>query len=1081
VLALLGVLLITFAAASCFLCPAFFKDENPSKAPSLEVKSPQLPAKPQFQTKYDNSVLKIAESKEDVPNQSQGSSDVTTSQSSIPDSERPNNISSNISSEISEENEGDLREPSTQAFERPTGKKGSSQREDLDCGLCLDIASNRTEGHEGDAVSFRCVAKNCGEGVLYDIVLSCKDEKAASKFLEPGKEISIDGSLLIRDHVILNASVQSKDSSGRLKANNTTLEIWKLSPQLKISSKCSQGEIHKGDEATLTVTAENSGNCNLSNLKISDSLGEIGSIQSLGPGEARSVSRNSSLERSLSDEIRAVAQDSSGRTIYASGQINLTVLEPRINLTVEPSEALVYPGDTVQAAWIISNTGDEALKNVSLIEEGAVKGKLQEIPPGESVRVAAMYAPEESELHNMTAVGSDQNGYAVQDASCLEIRAVVPGIKLKVAPEEITACPDSEANITCLVTNSGDDTLTGISLYGNGSLLEKIDRLDPGEFKVIYPSVILGLNGTVEFRAEGRDTRDKLWSDRASVNATIVASSVKVQSSADPNPVACGDRSRITCTVENTGSTTLYNIFLISKTFGPIGTVDHLLPGRQKSVSSDKVVTKSTKDTIIAEGFTADKASIRDSCEIAISVLRSGNPDQEKEEACESALDPDQAQAKNASRNSSHAKLPDMPEATLVTQSFDENSIIRSSEVRPYTKEAPYEDAFYAKNGPSSISAPEQESTEAQESELKENISQLNSDSQSGASGLLRYLEKMLEKIGLKSEEYSEEQKKNDIALEIESIKGSERTKVEILDVTAVPTEPTAKDPVKVSVHATSDKGIESVSLHWGIAVTALAKEDTLSAERTFSTPMTLDAGDDKDGYWSCEIPGRSEDTCMAISVTATDGSAEAEKGPYQIRWKGSGTSVAGTSDTSKSGVSSISKPTMPRKPSNVMRSDEGMLFIESTTVSGVGEISIKDKFHESTMGYDEKMKGYGAMNIESLRTIGKGPVSNFSESRDLNFEGQLKAVKTLSSPKFQGGLGASVTESYNTVKIDKSEVNMIRSTNPANNTLAFKTDQSFDGMWNFKTQYAQFYKRMKADQKYTGQFETQKDVTYQD
>ena len=50
-----------------------------------------------------------------------------------------------------------------------------------------------------------------------------------------------------------------------------------------------------------------------------------------------------------------------------------------------------------------------------------------------------------------------------------------------------------------------------------------------------------------------------------------------------------------------------------------------------------------------------------------------------------------------------------------------------------------------------------------------------------------------------------------------------------------------------------------------------------------------------------------------------------------------------------------------------------------------------------------------------------------------------------------------------------------------ANNTLSFKTDQAFDGTWNIQTKYAKFYKKIKADQKYTGSFQTQKDIKFQD
>ena len=159
------------------------------------------------------------------------------------------------------------------------------------------------------------------------------------------------------------------------------------------------------------------------------------------------------------------------------------------------------------------------------------------------------------------------------------------------------------------------------------------------------------------------------------------------------------------------------------------------------------------------------------------------------------------------------------------------------------------------------------------------------------------------------------------------------------------------------------------------------------------------------------------------------------------------------------------------------------MLFIESTSVKGRGEVSIKDTVMGSNVQFDEKLKGSGSINLESLRVIDrKGAKDNFTEKKDLVFTGgQLKGRKTVASPKFQGGLGASVTERFNLSHVDKSETSRVTSNSPSNNSLSFQTDQAFDGTWNIQTKYAKFFKKMKADQKYTGSFQTQKDIEFQD
>jgi hypothetical protein len=134
-------------------------------------------------------------------------------------------------------------------------------------------------------------------------------------------------------------------------------------------------------------------------------------------------------------------------------------------------------------------------------------------------------------------------------------------------------------------------------------------------------------------------------------------------------------------------------------------------------------------------------------------------------------------------------------------------------------------------------------------------------------------------------------------------------------------------------------------------------------------------------------------------------------------------------------------------------------------------------------MHYSEKLIGNGSISLESMRCIDhKTSLENFTEQKDLVFTGgNLKGRQTVESPTFHGGMGASVTERFNLSHVDRSEASSVSSASYANNTLVFKTEQAFDGTWNIQTQYAKFYKKIKADQEYTGSFQTQKSIKFQD
>jgi hypothetical protein len=229
---------------------------------------------------------------------------------------------------------------------------------------------------------------------------------------------------------------------------------------------------------------------------------------------------------------------------------------------------------------------------------------------------------------------------------------------------------------------------------------------------------------------------------------------------------------------------------------------------------------------------------------------------------------------------------------------------------------------------------------------------------------------------------------------------------------------------------------------------------------------MALESGDSKNGYWSCTIPGRPGGTYMVLSVALKDETGAADDGPYMLHWS------TVTQQDSTSGV-----------VTGQASSDRGKLYIESSVVRGTGEVSVKDDFNDNAMGYNGWMKGNGSITMESQRSIDKNrPMVNFTQRSDLVFEGgQLQGEKSLESPAFYGGIGASVTERFNLSHVDKSETDMIRSINSSDNTLAFNADQAFNGTWNIKTQYAQMFKKMKGDQQYSGSFQTQKNIKFQD
>jgi hypothetical protein len=161
----------------------------------------------------------------------------------------------------------------------------------------------------------------------------------------------------------------------------------------------------------------------------------------------------------------------------------------------------------------------------------------------------------------------------------------------------------------------------------------------------------------------------------------------------------------------------------------------------------------------------------------------------------------------------------------------------------------------------------------------------------------------------------------------------------------------------------------------------------------------------------------------------------------------------------------------------------KGFYFDEQSSVNGSGEVSIKGKFKDRAVDSKGWMKGYGLINLESLRSMNKvGKKVDFSSQSDLVFNGgQLKNSKRTNIPLFENGIGASVSERFNLSQVDKSESSIIRSVNRFNNTMNFSTEMAFEGLWAIKNMRGWSINMNKSEQIYSGSFQTQKKIQFDD
>ncbi|HOK57660.1 MAG TPA: hypothetical protein PK659_02255 [Methanothrix sp.] len=947
-------------------------------------------------------------------------------------------------------------------------------------GLDLILETGTTRARAGDNISYRCTVRNSCNDVIYNVDLRCHGRRMTTQFILPGRSMSLEGSFTINSTTEIRVNVSGSERNGALVSNETSVTVWVISPQLNVSASADPPEIISGGVTNITVRLENSGSDLLRDISVEDSFGHIGDINELKPGEVSHVSRRRQISSSIDDIVMASARDSTGREIYAFSQTAVHVYRAGMNLSLEPSELVLYPGEESEVMCIIENTGEVALRNVTLA--GIRSGRIGEIPPGTDTRIAASISSDASKDVTITATGYGAGDQVVSDTAVLSMRVIRPNITLSVMPARVMSPAGDAFNVSCLVSNSGTDLLYDVRISESElGTVASIGDLAPGEFRTATPSVSVNENHTLVFTAAGRDARGRIWSADASCEAVVVDAALDLRLSVSPPAARFGEKVTISCTVENVGSVPLQEIFVTSMVIGPMGSIDFLAPKQRKTVSMTIPLTMDISDTVTAEGLTPSRSHLLDREPLRIRLLRgleprpSGKPQSPSPAASGAERPADASPVKEIGANeNASAERGSIASLTStagenITGSITANATGASSSINAVASEnvsravkdkttdmlSPdgYRESISASRDTSALSILRDVIRYIQELIMRK---QIDVPGQSATGGNVPSEPDSIS-TGIQDPSLN-------TTLGIESVR-DRRAPVRILDVTAIPPEPVAGAPVRVVAHIRGDSDVDSVILEYGVADQSIARADMINMKRTAQIKMLLESGSKSDGYWSCLIPGQSAGTILGISVRATCGQSSAEDGPYMLQW---------VSHTPKSRPSPL--------PETKTRGD-GMLYIESTTVSGKGEVSIRDTFMENALSYEEDLKGSGNLNMDSVRCMEKSnPTVNFSEVKDISFDGGvLKGFKRFDSPVFHGGMGASITERFNMSQLDKSERGMIRSVNYRNNTVAFSTEQAFEGMWNTRTEYSKFSKKMKADQRLNGSFQIQKNIKFQD
>ncbi|NLC45246.1 MAG: hypothetical protein GX783_13310 [Clostridiales bacterium] len=281
-------------------------------------------------------------------------------------------------------------------------------------------------------VDFELLIKNTGNTSLTELKLMDWDAKEfhTHAALLPGEEITVEYKAKLEPDKNYELLVQARvENSNQLIKSTWSTKLEKLEPKVEIQRSISTDEIESGVPFTLEYVLKNTGNVDLTNIKINEShFGEIKIIELLEAGQEVEFEKEVELEEKTSSKTILTAFDAETNKEYSyessDMEFEVTGLAeelPSQALSIilkSDVETLSKPGN-VNLEAIVKNTGQEPLSSLvlTLMERDMVIVNNLTLQAGEEKTIPApALRVEETETFVVEAngLGADQQKFTVK-------------------------------------------------------------------------------------------------------------------------------------------------------------------------------------------------------------------------------------------------------------------------------------------------------------------------------------------------------------------------------------------------------------------------------------------------------------------------------------------------------------------------------------------------------------------------------------------------------------------------------------------------------------------------------------------
>jgi len=334
-------------------------------------------------------------------------------------------------------------------------------------GISLTKTPSSPKVESGTDVTYTYVVTNTGDTAL---TVDVSDDKfgviLAPTLMAPGDSKTLTHVATLTADTTNVATATGVDQTGAKVSTTASATVKVIHPGISLTKTPSATKVETGTDVTYTYVVTNTGDTGLTVDITDDHFGTIASGVPFAAGESHTYTHTATLTADITNVATATGVDQTGASVSARATATVKVIHPGIALTKTPSSPKIESGTDVTYTYVVTNTGDTPL-TVDITDDklGSIATGVS-LPPGASQTFTKTTTLTADTTNTATAVGTDQTGAKVRATASATVKVIHPAISLTKTPSPNTPQQaPATFTYTYTVTNTGDVTLTGVTVY----------------------------------------------------------------------------------------------------------------------------------------------------------------------------------------------------------------------------------------------------------------------------------------------------------------------------------------------------------------------------------------------------------------------------------------------------------------------------------------------------------------------------------------------------------------------------------------------------------------------------------------